>query len=237
MLLGMGNTEHPWPAILRLVAHQLRLPTSLIAGYLEMLGSDEIQGDPVRRRAILAQMRQSIRELNRLALQLQEASRSASGALPIRKRRIAIDSLIEEARQAAIPLCEYRNVELHVQGPAMSGDGWVVGDPYYLKMCLVNLIDNAAKYGKPRGQVSLATRPLGELVEMRVLDEGAGLGPNAARLFAPFVREPRGGEGIDEGMGLGLALVKIIVEAHGGSMTWSSERPSYVGFRLPLSAN
>ena len=233
----MGSSEHPWPSILRLVAHQLRLPTSLIAGYLEMLAADEIQKDPGRRRAIAAQMRESIRELNRLALQLQEASRSASGDLPIRKRRVAIDSLIEEARQAAVPLCEYRNVELHVHAAAMSGDGWVVGDPYYLKMCLVNLIDNAAKYGKPHGQVSVATRPLGALVEMRVLDEGAGLGPNADRLFAPFVREQQGSEGIDEGMGLGLTLVKAIVEAHGGSMTWSSGRPSYVGFRLPLSVN
>ncbi len=232
----MGSSEHPWPSILRLVAHQLRLPTSLIAGYLEMLAADEIQADPGRRRAIVAQMRESIRELNHLAVQLEEASRTAAGVLPIRKKRIALDSLMEETRQAAVPLCQYRNVELHVQGPAAPGGRWVVGDSYYLKMCLLNLIDNAAKYGKPHGQVSIATRPLGSLVEMQVLDEGAGLGPNAARLFDPFVREERG-EGVDEGMGLGLALVKAIVEAHGGSMTWSSGRPSYVGFRLPLSAN
>lgn len=236
MVLAMASTEHPWPSILRLVAHQLRLPTGLTAGYLDMLASDEIQKDPERRRAIVAQMRESIRELNRLARQLEEASRSASGALPIRKRRIAVDSLIDEAWQAAVPLCEYRNVELQSHPPALPGDGWVVGDPYYLKMCLVNLIDNAAKYGKPRGQVSIAARQLGELVEMRVLDEGAGLGPNADGLFAPFVRQP-GDEGAGEGMGLGLTLVKAIVEAHGGSMTWSSERPSYVGFKLPLSAN
>lgn len=232
----MGRSEHPWPSILRLVAHQLRMPTSLIAGYLEMLTTDEIQKDPRRKREVVALIRESIRELNRLAIELQEASRSATGTLPIRRRRITVVSLIQETLQAAVPLCEYRNVELQFRAPAVAVDGQVVGDRYYLKMCLLNLIDNAAKYGKPHGHVRVATRPLGSLVEMRVVDDGPGLGPNAARLFAPFVREPRG-PGASEGIGLGLTLVKTIVEAHGGSMTWRSGHPSYVGFRLPLSLN
>lgn len=232
----MSDTAHPWPSILRLVAHQLRMPTSLIAGYVEMLASDEIQSDPRRRRDIVAEIREGLRELNRLAVELQEASRNATGALPIRKRRIVVSSLIDETLQAAVPLCRYRKVDLQVLTPAVSMRGHMVGDRYYLKMCLLNLIDNAAKYGKPRGHVQVVTKPRGRSVEMRVVDEGAGLGPNASRLFAPFVREARG-PGAGEGIGLGLTLVKAIVEAHGGSMTWRSGTPSYVGFRIPLSPN
>ena len=232
----MGNPEHPWPGILRLVAHQLRLPTSLIAGYVDMLASDEIQRDPRRRREIVGRIRDSVRELNHLAVDLQEASRSAAGTLPIRKKRIAVDSFIEEAVRAAFPLCAYRRVELQFSAPTTPIGSRMIGDRYYLKMCLLNLIDNAAKYGKPAGHVQVVTRPFGALVEMRVVDEGSGLGPNGSRLFAPFVREQRGAGG-GEGVGLGLALVKTIVEAHGGSMTWKSGPPSYVGFRIPLSPN
>lgn len=232
----MENPEHPWPGILRLVAHQLRVPTSLIAGYLDMLASDEIQRDPRRRREIVAQVRDSVRELNRLAVELQEASRSAAGTLPIHKRRVAVDAFIEETVRAAIPLCAYRRVELQFSEPATPLGSRMIGDPYYLKMCLLNLIDNAAKYGKPRGHVEVVTKRFGPLVEIRVVDEGSGLGPNASRLFAPFARERRGAGG-GEGIGLGLTLVKTIVEAHRGSMTWSSRRPSYVGFRIPLSPN
>jgi K+-sensing histidine kinase KdpD len=232
----MSNPEHPWPSILRLVAHQLRMPTSLLAGYFEMLATDEIQSDPRRRREIVAQVRESIRELNRLAIELEEASRSATGTLPIRRKRIAVDSLIEETLQAAVPICQYRKVELQFSESAVAVHRRMVGDRYYLKLSLLNLIDNAAKYGKPGGHVQVVTKPLGSSLEMRVIDEGSGLGPNASRLFAPFVREARG-PGAHQGIGLGLTLVKAIVEAHGGSMTWRSGRPSYVGFRIPLSPN
>jgi two-component system CheB/CheR fusion protein len=230
----MNKPDHPWPSILRLVAHQMRMPTSLIAGYLEMLATDEIQRNPPRRRQILAQVRESIRDLNRLALELEEASRSASGALPIRRRRMAVDSLIEETLLAAVPLCEYRKVELQFSEPAVHRN--MIGDRYYLKLSLLNLIDNAAKYGKPGGHVQVVTKPLGSSLEMRVVDEGSGLGPNAVSMFSPFVREARG-PGDHQGIGLGLTLVKAIVEAHGGSMTWRSGRPSYVGFKIPLSPN
>jgi len=225
-----------WPGILRLVAHQLRMPTSLIAGYLEMLESDEIQGDRERRHAILAQVRESVRELNRLAIELQEASRTSTGALPIRKERILVESLIAETVQAAVPLCQYRRVDLTSSSPAGAERDLVVGDRYYLKMCLLNLIDNAAKYGKTGGQVKVVSESSGPFVEVRVVDEGTGLGANASALFAPFVRGPEV-LGVNEGIGLGLSLVKAIVEAHEGAMTWTSGGPSYVGFRIPLSAD
>ena len=100
-------------------------------------------------------------------------------------------------------------------------------------MCLVNLIDNAAKYGKPGGTVRIITEPLGRLIQLRVEDEGMGLGPQAARLFDPFAQ----GANANEGVGLGLALVKTIVEAHAGSVTWRSGKGSYVGFTIPWSPN
>jgi len=228
----LGTSKDRWPSILRLVAHQLRLPTSLIAGYAEMLATDEIQRDSERRHQILAEIRQNLRELNRLAVELQEGSRAETSGLPIRKVSIPVGSLIKETIQAAGPICEYRKVRLE-SSPLGAATGLVVGDRFYLKLCLLNLIDNAAKYGKPGGRVRLATELVGPSIELRVADDGVGLGPNAVELFAPFVQGPQ----TKEGIGMGLTLVNDIVEAHGGSLTWKSGKGSYVGFRIPWSPN
>jgi two-component system, OmpR family, phosphate regulon sensor histidine kinase PhoR len=227
----MRPSDDRWPTILRLVAHQLRTPTSLIAGYAEMLASDEVQGDPRLRNRILREVNQNLRELNRLAIELQDATRVQTVGLPIQKAPILLGSLIDDALKAAAPLCASRNV--HLESNPLAAGGHVVGDRFYLRLCLVNLIDNAAKYGKPGGRIRLAMRPAGPLIEMRVADDGMGLGPDADELFAPFVQ----GANSTEGIGLGLTLVSAIVAAHGGSMTWKSGRGSYVGFTIPWSPN
>jgi len=230
--LSSGTSEDPWPDILRLVAHQLRIPTSLIAGYTEMLASDEIQRDQQRRKEILEEIRQHLRDLNRLAVELQEAGRAATSGLRLRKEPVAVRALIDESLRLATPLCEFRGVGLE-PGTLTAPTGHVLGDRFYLKMCLVNLIDNAAKYGKPGGTVRIITEPLGPLIQLRVEDEGMGLGRQGARLFDPFAQ----GAQANEGVGLGLALVKTIVEAHAGSITWRSGKGSYVGFTIPWSPN
>jgi len=227
----LRTSDRRWPGILRLVAHQLRTPTGLIAGYAEMLASDEIQRDPERRNQILGEIRENLRQLNRLAVELQEGSRAQTVGLPIRKGSISLGSLIDDALNAAAPLCAYWKVRLESNPRAAAGH--VVGDRFYLRLCLVNLIENAAKYGKPGGRIQLAIEPLGPLIEMRVADEGTGLGPNATELFAPFAQ----GADTKEGIGLGLTLVSAIVQAHGGSMTWKSGKGSYVGFTIPWSPN
>ena len=230
--MASDTSERGWPDILRFVAHQLRIPTGLIAGYVEMLASDEIQRDQPRRKEILEEVRQSLRDLNQLTVELQEAGRAASSGLTLRKEPVAVGELIEESLRLATPLCEFRKVGLEPSASAAPA-GHIIGDRFYLKMCLVNLIDNAAKYGKPGGTIRVITELLGPSLEIRVADEGMGLGPYAARLFAPFAQ----GADANEGVGLGLTLVKVIVQAHAGSMKWRSGKGSYVGFTIPWSPN
>lgn len=216
-----------WPQVLSLVAHQLRGPISLLAGHLEMLANPEVQAVPGRVDAVLEEARICLRELNRLAVELLEASRAAEGSLPIRAQPLSIRSLVQEVAQTATPLCRLRNVSFDANGAAI--EGYVLGDRFYLKLCLLNLIDNAAKYGKPGGRVQLRTRFVNDSTELDVVDEGRGLGEKAEDLFAPFTQGPEAAEGI----GLGLALVKTIVTAHGGSMVWRSGEESLVGFTVP----
>jgi signal transduction histidine kinase len=218
-----------WPRILSLVGHQLRGPISLIGGYTEMLATQEVQADPARTKAVMEEIRRCLLELNRLTTELQEGSRVTAGALPIRHQKLHIGSLIDEVVIAATPLCRMQNVTLDAAGARI--DGYVTADPFYLKTCLLNLIDNAAKYGKPGGRVQLRTQALGDLIELVVVDDGPGLGPRAGDFFLPFAQGPEAKEGI----GLGLSLVKAIVEAHGGSIVWSSGNGSSVGFTIPSS--
>ena len=228
----MDISPDKWPAVLRLVTHQLRVPIGLIGGYTDMLRDDQIQGDPARRRHILHELRQNVLAMHQLVTQLEEGSRVASGALPIQRRRLAVRALIDETVERSAPMCELRKASLSpkLMGPVA---GYVQGDRYYLGLSLMNLIDNAAKYGKPGGRVRLVAEPLDEMIEFRIVDGGAGLGANGSQFFAPFVQGSR----MSEGLGLGLTLVKTIVEAHGGSMAWRSGRESYVGFRIPWAPN
>lgn len=220
-----------WPQVLHLVAHQLRGPLSLLAGYAEMLATEEVQRSPEHLNSILEEIRGCLGELSRLSFELEEGSRAAAASLPIRPERIPVDSLIEEVMHAAAPLCQRRNVTLESKGGDVGG--YLVGDPFYLKACLLNLIDNAAKYGKQNGRVQLFTQIDHETIELEVIDEGMGLGSKASELFAPFTQGPEA----KEGLGLGLTLVRAIVEAHGGSMVWGSRNGSYVGFKVPWAAN
>jgi signal transduction histidine kinase len=226
-----GGSGSGWPQILSLVGHQLRGPTSLISGYVEMLASDEVRTDPNRLNQVLEEIRANVRELNRLTTELQTGSRAAEGPLPIRHQHMPIDSLIDDVVRSAVPLCRQRHVTLDYD--RAHRDGSLIGDPFYLKICLLNLIDNAAKYGKPSGRVQLRTQLLGQRIEFDVIDQGPGLGPRAPELFVPFAQGPAAIEGI----GLGLTLVKAIVEAHGGAMVWWSGHTSSVGFTLPWSQN
>ena len=221
------DQRRDWPEALSLVAHQLRGPISLIAGYLEMLANSEVQAVPARVAAILKDAQSCLRELNRLTTELLEASRAANGGLPLRPQEVSIPSLIDEVIQAATPLCRQRDATLDAEGAAI--DAHVRGDPFYLKLCLLNLIENAAKYGKPGGRVQLRTRVLGDALELDVVDEGSGLGDRAPDLFIPFAQGPDAKDGI----GLGLSLVREIVTAHGGSLLWRSGEQSMVGFTIP----
>ena len=221
----------PWPDVLRLVAHQLRGPVSLLAGYLEMLASEEVRRDPNRVDTILRKTKENLSEMNRLVGELQEGGRAAAGLLQIRRKKLGVHSLVEDVVQSATPLCKRWNVTLESKGEPVGG--FVMGDGFYLKLSLLNLIDNAAKYGGSRGRLRLVTRTQDEMVELRVVDGGTGLGSKASELFAPFIQGPKAREGV----GLGLSLVKTIVEAHGGSMVWRSGSGSYVGFKVPWLIN
>jgi CheY-like chemotaxis protein/two-component sensor histidine kinase len=150
---------------------------------------------------------------------LLDVSRITSHRLELRKRPVDLCQLIEQAVELTRPLLDQRSVELR----SSVGPGFVVdGDPDRLTQVLGNLFHNAAKFGPPGGAVTVSATCVDSVVEIAVEDRGMGIEPSElATIFDLFTqgRRTRG----TSGLGLGLAIVRNIVELHGGRIRAESD--------------
>ncbi len=135
-------------------------------------------------------------------------------AMQVRAEAIDLLTLVEETASLLRPQCVHANIDLFV-APA-EGDAKVVADPGQLRQVLFNLISNAIDAAGPNGRVAIHIRRAVDTMTLEVVDSGPGIPDDvAAKLFEPFVT------GKPEGVGLGLAVARQIVDAHGGRLTWS----------------
>ena len=201
------------------LAHELRNPLAPIRS------AARISSEPD---ASLEQLRWSHevieRQVNNMALLLDDlldVSRITRGILEVRKQPTAAASIVEAALETARPMIAARQhrLEVDVAPEAMHVDA----DPLRLAQALSNLLTNAAKYTDPGGTIGLSARREGGDLVLRVRDSGIGIAPNALeRIFAMFSQVESALERSEGGLGIGLALVKGIVELHGGSVQASS---------------
>jgi len=205
------------------LAHELRNPLSAIRSSVELLErlAPSTGPDTEHGRALAVLSRQTS-HLSRLVHDLLDVSLVAQDRLVLRTERIAIGQVIA------------RSVEISAAQLAASGHTWRVlgtgspvwldGDPVRLTQVFANLLDNAGKYSPPGTDISLVVATeRGEAV-VRVRDQGVGI----ARAFLPhafetFAQDVNTGAGVRQGMGLGLALVRRLVELHGGTVEIRSE--------------
>jgi two-component system phosphate regulon sensor histidine kinase PhoR len=214
------------------VSHELRTPLSMIKGYVETLlqGAHE---DPSVRVRFLQTVGRHADRLTYLIEDLLTLSRLDSGQIllnrqPTELAPIAADVLADMRDRAASS-----RVELHHEVPAGL---WVEVDGDRIRQVLVNLVDNAIKYGREGGQVWLRAREAGSgWAEISVQDDGPGIPPDAlGRLFDRFFRVDRGRSRDQGGTGLGLAIVKHIVQAHQGEVRVASEHGHGATFTFTL---
>jgi PAS domain S-box-containing protein len=215
------------------LAHEIRNPLNAAKLQLEMLVrstakvSDAAAGDAIRERADVVKG-----EISRLSKMLDEFL-SLARPRGMVSTTFEVLELFEEVRALEQPVAEEARVEIDV---APGDPATVTGDRHKIKQVLVNLVANAVEAIRSTGRggrITLGVRPrLGSFVEVRVTDDGPGLAPEVARrLFEPFFTTK------DAGTGLGLSVVKRIVELHGGRITLDS--PPGAGttatFTLPSS--
>jgi PAS domain S-box-containing protein len=213
-----------------MLSHELRNPLAPLRSALELM---RLKG-PDTPAGVHAIMERQVRHLVRLVDDLLEMSRISRDVLELRREPMRLEDAVRSAVEASDPLIREAGHRLEVELP--QEPLWLEGDPVRLAQVFGNLLNNAARYTPAGGHIRLeAARDAHGCVRVCVRDSGAGLSPETrARLFEMFSR----GEG-STGLGIGLALVRRLVEMHGGSVGAVSEgagRGSEFIVTLPLGA-
>jgi signal transduction histidine kinase len=210
-------------------SHELRTPLAVLKTELEAALASGVDDEPVRESLVAAV--EETDHLAQLAEDLLLIARAAEGRLPVRPETVEVRDLLEQARQRFIERARQQGRVIRVRAP----EGLRCGlDPLRLRQALGNLIDNALRHGA--GAIDLTARRQDGGVEVEISDHGPGFSPEMApRAFERFARG--GGARARGGGGLGLAIVRAITEAHGGTATIAggSSPGATVRLRFPAS--
>jgi PAS domain S-box-containing protein len=227
------EADHRKDEFLAMLAHELRNPLAPIRNALHIMkqtGADAAVLERVRE-----MMERQVQHMTRMVDDLLDVSRITRGKIELRKEVVDLASVVERTVEAAGPLIEDRRQELTVELPPEPVR--LEADPTRLEQVLANLLNNAAKYTDHGGHIWLSARQEGGELVLRVRDTGVGIAPDLlGRIFEPFVQADRVLHQSQGGLGIGLTLVRRLVEMHGGSVTVSSAGPgkgSEFTVRLP----
>lgn len=214
------------------LAHELRTPLSALRGEIELAMRDAQGDDPATRQ--LASQLEEIDKLNRLIDQILMLARAETGEIALTRARVDLGALAGAVIDQIELVAHAKGIELHYEPVA---GVCVVGDEPWLTRLLLNLLDNAIKFTSAGGHIAVAVSRDDDMARLTVQDSGAGIPANAIpHVFDRFFRaDPARPPGVD-GVGLGLSLVKWIVDEHHGQIAVSSElgRGSTFTVRLPL---
>jgi PAS domain S-box-containing protein len=227
---------------LAMLAHELRNPLGAIsnAGYvLDQLDQlDQTPGADSRVRDLVAVIGRQIRHLSRLVDDLLDVSRLTRGRIELRKREEELRPIVEGAVETTRPVLEQKGHRLTVSLPGEPV--WLEADATRIEQVLANLLHNAAKFTDPGGKIELTAEIDGPQAVIRVRDDGQGIEPELLpRIFDLFVQEDRSLARSHGGLGIGLTLVRSLVERHGGRVEAHSAGPgrgSEFVVRLPRRA-
>ena len=202
------------------LAHELRNPLAPIRNGLALiqLGNN----DPAILNKATTIMQRQIDQMVRLVDDLLDVARISRNKLELRKEQVDLESVVRSAVETSRPILAAAENELHVRLPAEPV--FLEADPVRLAQVFSNLLNNAAKYSQPGGRVSLIASQTGEELTIRVSDTGIGIEPaKLSQIFGMFVQLDSSDQQIQSGLGVGLTLVRTLVEMHGGSIEARSD--------------
>ena len=222
-----NSSETPAPhhelTVLATVAHELRGPLTALATSSELLAEDFAHLDPEQVKSMLGAMHRRTLWLQGLVENLLCAATIREGRLQLYRQSLSLVDVLADVDAVVGPLLAQRGQRLRVRCANHLPE--VLADSRRLGQVLINLILNASKFGVPDTSIDVTISLRGGAVRVTVADRGPGVASEqAARLFEPYYRAPAiAGSGKD-GVGLGLSIVKSIVEAHGGQVGVESRR-------------
>jgi two-component system sensor histidine kinase KdpD len=223
-----ATTEEMRSSLLSAVSHDLRTPLAAITGAATTLRDEGASVDEGQRAELLDTICEEADRLERLVRNLLDMTQLQSGALEVRREWIPLEEIVGsaltrlESKLGARPV----RIDLPADLPAVSADALL------LEQVLVNLLENAAKYTPPDCQLEISARAGDDAIVIDVADRGPGLpAGDEARIFEKFFRGKRGGV---PGAGLGLAICRGVVDAHGGTLIAANRAGGGAVFRVTL---
>jgi PAS domain S-box-containing protein len=233
---ALKDAERRKDEFLAMLAHELRNPLAPMKHALELM-----QGDPDDRKRLeqaRSTLERQVSHMGRLVDDLLDVSRIASSKLELKKERISLVSVLRNVVETSRPSLERSGHVFTVELPADPTYLWA--DPVRLAQVFGNLLDNAGKYTPSGGEIRLRAQSRGAEVSVRVSDNGYGIPPlMLPRVFDLYTQADETLHKSEGGLGIGLSLVRRLVEMHGGTVSAHSEgegRGSEFVVRLPLRA-
>jgi signal transduction histidine kinase/DNA-binding response OmpR family regulator len=220
---------------LAMLAHELRNPLAPLRGAADLLRRLLVEPSPARQ--TVGVVERQVTQLTRLVDDLLDISRITQGKIELRRAPQRLDHLIGNSLESVELLVREKGHSIAVHsGPAPL---IVMGDPQRLVQCFGNVLTNAAKYTPPSGEIRVRTRRDGGEAVVTISDDGVGISAETLpRVFDLFAQGERMLDRSQGGLGIGLAIVKRLVEMHGGSVAVHSDGPNRGAtfeIRLPLA--
>jgi signal transduction histidine kinase len=204
---------------LAMLSHELRNPLAPIHTALHILEMPQSGTD--RAEHAKQVIKRQVEHLTRLVDDLLDVSRIMHGRIELRKQPLDVEDVLKHAIETAQPIIDARGHHLNVTPP--QEQILVEGDPVRLSQAISNLLMNAAKYTERAGQIWITANREGDDAVVRVRDSGVGIDPDLLPyIFELFIQDERSLARSQGGLGVGLTLVKRLVELHGGTVTASS---------------
>ncbi len=223
--------------VLATVLHELRAPLSSLTVTVEVLANSFENLDPADTRALLVRMERSTALLQALVENLAVVAQLEGRSLPLRWATVDLADCLEQARQIAQPSLDRGHQQ--VDASQLAGIG-AAGDEHWIGQVLVNLLMNASKYGGDEGTIAVGAVPVGEWIRVWVKDQGPGIPiDEQERIFGRYERGVAAKQSGNGGLGLGLHIVKTLVELHGGKVgvTSAPNAGATFWFTLPRVAD
>jgi signal transduction histidine kinase/CheY-like chemotaxis protein len=205
---------------LAMLAHELRNPLAPIRNAAELIARSVQKDEPVQRAADIVR-RQSL-QLTRIVDDLLDVSRISMGRIDLKRETLLLSDVIDHAIETVAPLGREKRHEISTN--AILAPLHVVGDLARLVQSFANVISNAAKYTAPGGKISIGVSANETSVKVRIRDNGAGIPPEfMPYLFDLFAQANRTLDRSQGGLGIGLSVVKKLIEMHGGEVSAHSD--------------
>ena len=224
LMMALTEADHRKDEFLATLAHELRGPLAPIRNALEIMGRAE--GNVRLLEHARSIVDRQLSQMERLIDDLLDISRITRNSVELRKQRVELASVLYQAVEVCRPLAEAAKVEIAVTLPPESIH--LDGDPARLSQVFTNLLNNACKFTKPGGRIWLTAKREATEVVVSVKDDGIGIPSGMlVSIFEPFTQVDRTLEQAAGGLGIGLSLVKQLVELHKGMVRAFSDGPGF----------